>query len=318
MSRGAEDISEFHWLFDMLNHIDLGLVVVNQNYEVTLWNSFIENHSGKSSSTAKGKSLFSLFPNIDEAWLKRKLDNVIALRTSIFVSWEQRPYLFPFKSYRPVTGLADHMYQNITLRPIASANGTINHVCIAVYDVTDAASHKMALSAANKQLEQLSKTDALTELHNRGSLEKALEIIFNSYQNKQSASHSLVMADLDFFKKVNDEYGHPVGDIVLKETAKIMMSSSRRGDFVGRYGGEEFVILLPNTALEGALSFCEKLREKVAAMTVKTDKGDLKVTMSLGVAQLSAADKTTSNWLTRADKALYKAKAGGRNQTIAE
>ncbi|MEL0635527.1 diguanylate cyclase [Marinomonas sp. TI.3.20] len=316
MTNSMEEMAEIHWLFDTLNHIDLGLVIVDQHYKVILWNSFMENHSGKSSSTARNQSLFSLFPDIDEEWLKRKLDNVMALRTSIFISWEQRAYLFPFNSYRPITGLADYMYQNITLRPISNVNGTIEHVCITVYDVTDAASHKLALSTANKQLEQLSKTDSLTELHNRGSLEKALDIIFSSYQQKQEAPHSLVMADLDFFKHVNDNYGHPVGDIVLKEVAKLMIASSRKGDFVGRYGGEEFVIVLPNTALAGAMSFSEKLRKKIEALTINTDKGDIKVTISLGVAQLSPKDQMVSSWLMRADEALYKAKNAGRNQTM--
>lgn len=316
MTSPIGEMTEIHWLFDTLNHIDLGLVIVDQNYKVTLWNSFMENHSGTSSSVARGKTLFSLFPDIDEEWLKRKLDNVIALRTSIFISWEQRAYLFPFKSYRPITGLAEYMYQNITLRPITNVNGAIQHVCITVYDVTDAASHKIALSSANKQLEQLSKMDSLTELHNRGSLEKALDIIFASYQHKQVATHSLVMADLDFFKAVNDNYGHPAGDEVLKEVAKLMMSFSRKVDFVGRYGGEEFIMVLPNTSRDGAMAFCEKLRQKVEAMTVHTDKGDIKVTMSLGVAQLTSTDPTVAAWLMRADDALYKAKSAGRNQTI--
>ena len=316
MPNSLKDIMELHWLFDMLNHIDLGLVVLDQNYKVTLWNSFMENHSGKSSSIAKDQSLFDLFPEIDKEWLQRKLDNVIALKTPTFVSWEQQPYLFAFKSYRPITGLADNMYQNITLRPLANADGTIHHVCIAVYDVTDAATHKLALSSANRQLEQLSKTDALTELHNRGSLEKALSIIFSAYQEKPSSAHSLVIADLDFFKKINDQYGHPVGDLVLKEVAKLMSESTRRGDFVGRYGGEEFVVLLPNTSCEGAASFCEKLRKRVEAASFKTEKGEIKVTISLGVAQLNAKDANTSAWLMRADEALYKAKAAGRNQTV--
>ncbi|REG82581.1 sensor domain-containing diguanylate cyclase [Marinomonas pollencensis] len=316
MPNSLKDIMELHWLFDMLNHIDLGLVVLDQNYKVTLWNSFMENHSGKSSSIAKDQSLFDLFPEIDKEWLQRKLDNVIALKTPIFVSWEQQPYLFAFKSYRPITGLADNMYQNITLRPLANADGTIHHVCIAVYDVTDAATHKLALSSANRQLEQLSKTDALTELHNRGSLEKALSIIFSAYQEKPTSAHSLAIVDLDYFKKINDQYGHPIGDLVLKEVAKLMSESTRRGDFVGRYGGEEFVVLLPNTSSEGAVSFCEKLRKKIEATDFKTDKGNIKITISLGVAQLTEQDVNTSSWLTRADEALYKAKTAGRNQTV--
>lgn len=315
MQSNAEEIMELHWLFDMLNHIDLGLVVVNKQYQVTLWNSFMENHSGKSSSTAKGKSLFELFPDVDEEWLKRKLDNVFNLRTSVFISWEQSPYLFPFKSYRPITGLAEHMYQNITLRPLANADGSLEHVCIAVYDVTDVASHKGALSSANRQLEQLSRMDPLTDLNNRNGLDKALELTFHSFLKKGTGPHSLVMVDLDFFKQVNDTHGHLVGDLVLKEIAQEMLSSTRRGDFVARYGGEEFFILLPNTDRDGAVLFSEKLREKIASMVIKSKVADIQVTVSLGVAELNEKDKSASDWLSRADKALYKAKQSGRNQT---
>lgn len=315
MQSNAEEIMELHWLFDMLNHIDLGLVVVNKQYQVTLWNSFMENHSGKSSSTAKGKSLFELFPDVDEEWLKRKLDNVFNLRTSVFISWEQSPYLFPFKSYRPITGLAEHMYQNITLRPLANADGSLEHVCIAVYDVTDVASNKAALSSANHKLEQLSRMDPLTDLNNRNGLDKALELTFRSFLKKGTGPHSLVMVDLDHFKQVNDTHGHIVGDQVLKEIAQEMLSSTRRGDFVARYGGEEFFILLPNTDRDGAVLFSEKLREKIASMVIKSKEADIQVTVSLGVAELNEKDKTVLDWLSRADKALYKAKQSGRNQT---
>ncbi|MCO4787138.1 MAG: diguanylate cyclase, partial [Marinomonas atlantica] len=119
------DMTELHWLFDMLQHIDVGLVVINKNYEVELWNGFMENHSGVSSTNARQRSLFNIFPSINQNWLQQKLDTVLALRTPIYISWEQRPYLFPFKSYRAITSISELMFQNIVIRPINNANGTV-------------------------------------------------------------------------------------------------------------------------------------------------------------------------------------------------
>ena len=315
MSSNAEDMMELHWLFDMLQNIDVGLVVINDKYEIKLWNSFMENHSGVSSSIAKERSLFSVFPDINSRWLQHKLDNVIALRTPIFVSWEQRPHLFPFKSYRPITGLADKMYQNVVLRPISNADGSVKFVCMVVYDVTDVATNKESLSKANRQLDYLSRIDQLTELQNRGSLDKIFQRTFDGFQEK-GGKHSLVMTDIDYFKNVNDEYGHPVGDLVLKSVAKILSTSIRKADFVGRYGGEEFAILLPNTDAAGGLFFCETVRKKIADTKIETPNGVVSVTMSFGISEADKADKTVSDWLRRSDDALYKAKKDGRNRSV--
>ena len=316
MSNNAEDMMELHWLFDMLQHIDVGLVVLSRHYEIKLWNSFMENHSGVSSSIAKEQSLFNVFPDINAGWLQHKLDNVIALRTPIFISWEQRPHLFPFKGYRPITGIADKMYQNIALRPITNADGSVKYVCMVVYDVTDVATNKESLSNVNRKLDYLSKIDPLTDLHNRGCLDKALNNTFDAYKIDQCGPHSLVMADIDFFKKVNDEYGHPVGDLVLKEVSKILSTSARKGDLVGRYGGEEFAILLPNTDAAGALFFCETVRKKIAEATIKALKSDVSVTISFGISEVEKTDQSMSDWLKRADDALYKAKDSGRNKSV--
>lgn len=315
MSSNAEDIMELHWLFDMLQHIDVGLVVLNDKYEIKLWNSFIENHSGVSSSIAKGQSLFNIFPTINSNWLQQKLDNVIALRTSIFISWEQRPHLFPFKSYRPITGIAEKMYQNVALRPITNADGTVKYVCMVVYDVTDVATNKESLSNANRKLDYLSKTDPLTSLHNRGNLDKVLSNAFDAFKQR-GGSHALVMADIDHFKQVNDQYGHPIGDQVLQAVAKVLSSGARKTDFVGRYGGEEFVIVLPNTDAAGALFFCETVRKKIAEIKVKVADTTVSVTISFGISEASLSDKDVHDWLSRSDEALYKAKESGRNRSV--
>lgn len=310
------DMTELHWLFDMLQHIDVGLVVLDSKYQIELWNGFMENHSGISSTNARNRSLFDIFPTINASWLQQKLDTVLALRTPIYISWEQRPYLFPFKPYRAVTSIAESMFQNVVIRPINNANGSVDHLCIVIYDVTDVAINKAALSAANRRLDQMSKTDGLTDLNNRASLDKAIKLTFEAAEKNGSGPHCLVMADIDYFKKVNDQYGHLSGDAVLQEMGKILSAGSRRGDFVGRYGGEEFCVLLLNTNKEGAFTYCEKIRKQVEENTFKTSKGDLKITVSLGCCELGKQHSSIGEWVESADKALYQAKEGGRNRTV--
>ncbi|MCW9016783.1 MAG: PAS domain-containing protein, partial [Kangiellaceae bacterium] len=100
MSDNIEQLKEFHWMMDMLQNIDVGLIVLNQNNEIQLWNSFMENHSGMLGVNAKGQNLFKLFPDIPADWFKHKVQSVFQLKTRAFSIWEQRPYIFKFKNYR--------------------------------------------------------------------------------------------------------------------------------------------------------------------------------------------------------------------------
>lgn len=122
---------------------------------------------------------------------------------------------------------------------------------------------------------------------------------------------SVVMIDIDFFKRINDTYGHETGDKVLKIFAKTLEKSIRHEDIVGRFGGEEFVIALPNTNIEQALNAAERIRQKIEKMKVKAINGN--ITASLGITELLLTDDEESI-LKRADDALYEAKRGGRNR----
>ena len=135
------DIKELHWLLDIVQCLDVGVIVLDRAYRIEVWNSFMENHSGLGSDEVQGHSLFELFGEIGEAWFRRKVETVVQLGTRAFSLWEQRPYLLHFKSYQPITGQADFMYQNITILPLA-AMGEVEHVCVMLYDMTDAAMHK--------------------------------------------------------------------------------------------------------------------------------------------------------------------------------
>ncbi len=142
------DIKEVHWLLDIVQCIDVGVIVLDRQYQVEVWNSFMENHSGMGPDEVHGKALFTLFPEINETWLRRKVDTVVQLGTRAFSLWEQHPYLMHFKNYQPITGQEDFMYQNVTLLPLAGATGEVEHICVVIYDMTAAATHKKQLAAA--------------------------------------------------------------------------------------------------------------------------------------------------------------------------
>ena len=160
-----------------------------------------------------------------------------------------------------------------------------------------------------KRVEKLSVTDKLTQLYNRVKIEEVFTIEIAKF-HRYNTSFSMILLDVDHFKEVNDEYGHNVGDTVLKEFANIIKSSVRREDIVGRWGGEEFIILTSNCSVASLLSLAEKIRKNI-------EKYDFSVigksTASFGVSILEDTD-TQESMIARADKSLYHAKKTGRNK----
>ena len=146
MSLDSSQLNELHWLMEMLHNIDVGLVVLDREYNIQIFNGFMENHSGLLPREVKGNQLFDLFAEIPQEWFVRKAESVFLLKNKAFTIWEQRPYLFKFDSYRPITGSADYMYQNTTFLPLLSATGEVSHLCLIVYDVTDSAIYKQSLA----------------------------------------------------------------------------------------------------------------------------------------------------------------------------
>jgi diguanylate cyclase len=304
-----------HWQLDMLQTIDVGLVVVDRDYTIKLWNGFMANHSGMSPAKVVGENLFKLFPDIPQDWFKRKAESVFLLKNRCFTHWEQRPHLFHFKAYRPITGATEHMYQNVALIPVSSADGEVDQLSVVIYDVTDIAVGKQQLHEANEQLALLSRTDSLTQLNNRGYWEEAVSREFRRLQ-RTGADACLVMFDIDHFKRINDSYGHPAGDEALRNTARVLQESIRATDVAGRYGGEEFGIVLVETDADGAMVLTERLRSAIEAMTVVHEDYKIQFTISLGVAPWDADLVSHEQWIDCADQALYEAKDSGRNQVI--
>lgn len=305
----------FHWLVDMLESVEVGLVVLDLDFRVQAWNGFMEHHSGITGSHIQNKVLFDVFPDIPQAWLTRKVDAVAMLNTRAFTSWEQRPYLFKFRNTRPITGTEEYMFQNLTISPLTGTNGEVDKICLLIYDVTEFASSKRALERANEQLAKLSMTDRLTGLLNRGTWENLVDAEYERYRRYGQAT-SLVMFDIDHFKPVNDNYGHLAGDEVIRHTAQTARNNIRQSDSAGRYGGEEFGIILPETDAENARIICERIRESIEKSTVETSAGNITYTISMGIAQLTDEPENYMQWMQKADEALYSAKESGRNKVV--
>lgn len=309
------EITEFHWMMDMLQSIDVGLIVLDREYNLQVWNSFMANHSGRPAGEIIGKNLFSIFNDISEEWFKRKLEAVFQLKCRSFTTWKQRPYLFRFKNNRPITGPTDFMYQNVTLLPLTSTDGSVKHVGIIVYDVTDSAVNSIELEKANSSLQAFSRVDHLTQLYNRGYWEQRLEEEF-SRSLRTGQPCSLIMFDIDFFKSINDEYGHQAGDEIIRITADQVRHKIRSTDIPGRYGGEEFGIVLIDTTADSAKIMAERLRKSISALLIDYEGEEITFTISLGISEISAEMSQYNQWLETADQALYQAKNNGRNQVV--
>ncbi|MEI6897083.1 MAG: diguanylate cyclase [Psychromonas sp.] len=307
------ELKDIHWLIDMVQNIDVGLVVIDLEMNVQVWNGFMENHSGLLAKHIIDKKLNDVFTDMPKDWLQQKLDTVCVLKNKAFTTWEQRPYLFKFKSYRPITSNAEFMYQNVTFLPLKDIVNNVTQVCMIIYDVTDVALNKKKVAEANKKLQHLSRTDSLTKLNNRGYWYECCENEFKRQQRALRPS-SLIMLDIDHFKKVNDTYGHPCGDEVIKRVADCLRHNMRATDIAGRYGGEEFVLILVDTELEAARVVVERIRESVEAISFTYQNNNIKVTASFGIAHITDNVSDFRSWIKVADLGMYIAKDTGRNK----
>lgn len=163
------------------------------------------------------------------------------------------------------------------------------------------------------QTRYLSLTDALTGLYNRRHFNAELEREFMR-SKRYGGNLCIAIIDIDFFKKINDTYGHLCGDYVLKEVAYLILENFRKTDMVFRYGGEEFVVIMTETSLENSLIPLERLRKTIENNNFIYKDQKITVTVSIGV-EANQTD-TTDEFLNNADKALYQAKQNGRNQTV--
>ncbi|MBF0605929.1 MAG: diguanylate cyclase [Candidatus Magnetobacterium sp. LHC-1] len=295
----------FSAIFDVVN---IGLVILDSDFKVVHWNRWMQLHSELSSSEAVGMSVFDLYPHLNTTRFLRNLKSVIKLGNNVFFGHKPYKYLFPFKPVGSFSVNYDHMRQNCIMGALRNEQDSTAYVFITVQDVTAQVAHEQTLL-------ELNITDPLTGTYNRRYLETRLSEEFSRYM-RTSKPFSLIMFDIDFFKKVNDTYGHTCGDLILKATASMCLSQLREIDVIARYGGEEFCCVLVETELEGAHTVAERLRKSVMELESNFNNQIVRVTISLGVAQMQADIYSPTVLLEKADGALYEAKKTGRNRVI--
>lgn len=166
-----------------------------------------------------------------------------------------------------------------------------------------------AVTEQSRRLRDMAVTDPLSGAYNRRYLDERARHALDAWQRYRRSS-TMLLIDVDYFKRINDRYGHAAGDTAIKRLVEVISARIRAVDTVCRFGGEEFVVLLPETAMESALSVAEELRARVEAATI-LPQGSM--TISVGVCEVSAADNL-DRWFKLADAALYRAKSSGRNR----
>lgn len=297
----------------------VGIVMVDRRFTIVLWNRFMELNGNVRAEEVLGKNIFDAFPELNRNWLEKKIKSCMILKTPSFSSWRQRPYLLRFKASPTVAGDAEFMYQDVSIFPVRNGEGEVQGACITLQDMTELAENARLLEQAVDQavtLEESSQRDGLTGLYNRKFFDEQItqEILRARRYGWQLA---LALIDADHFKAINDAYGHPAGDTVLRALAGRMQGILRASDTLCRYGGEEFALVLPHITEENASFLLERLRKSIEELEVELeDGGSIRVTISIGLTQL-AEGLTPGEMVRRADEALYAAKEAGRNRVTA-
>lgn len=305
-----------NWLTGpVLEQLNSGVLVVDEEFQLVYLNSFLQRHSGVQLVEVKGKSLFQVFVDAPEAWLRRKFASVLELQSPSFSSWEQRQYVIKLPHLRPVTSSSQYMAQNCTMLPLKDPDGR-RYVCLLIEDATDTFVYQQHLQSTLQKLELSNRIDGLTQALNRRYWEEQLKLEVQRAQRYQQPL-SLLLFDLDKFKQLNDQYGHLGGDSVLVEITARVRGLLRDTDWFGRYGGEEFGIVLTNTALAGAMEVADRICNAVNSKAVLFHEQVIPTSVSIGVAQLqSAGDRAHEVLIGQADMALYNAKRAGRNRVV--
>ncbi len=299
----------------IIDRLNIGIFMVDRQMKVILWNQFMAVHSGLDAAPVLGRNLFEIFPELPRRWLEKKIESVFVLGNFAFTSWEQRPYLFMFLHDRPVTSGIDHMRQSCTFLPVPSISDSnkIDAVCISLMDMTDASIYQTQLEDALSRLQISSRVDGLTQIHNRHYWQQRLQEEIKRVE-RHGGDLSLILFDLDHFKIVNDEHGHLAGDEVLRITAARVRSVLRGSDIFGRYGGEEFAVILPHTNVDAAVIVAERIRQEIRGEPMTYEGKAIPVTASLGIAKWTMNMHTPENLIAAADAALYLCKTHGRDQ----
>ncbi|MDX1390953.1 MAG: diguanylate cyclase [Rheinheimera sp.] len=306
---------QLDWLLQpLLTQLNTGVLVVDARFQLVFFNQFIARRADLNLEQQQGKLIFDVFADLPKAWLQRKLEAVLALQAPVFSSWEQRQYIIKLPHLRPLSSDSQYMAQNCSMLPLTAPDGQTQYICLLIEDATDAYVYQQQLQRSLAQLEQANRTDGLTGVLNRRYWQQQLE-----YELQRAGRYqhplSLLLFDLDKFKQLNDQYGHQGGDAVLIELSALIGGLLRDTDLFGRYGGEEFGIVLPQTDLSGAMHVAKRICAAAEQHQMQFNDQIIRATVSIGVVDFTG--QSIDDLIQQADSALYSAKRQGRNQAVA-
>jgi diguanylate cyclase (GGDEF)-like protein/PAS domain S-box-containing protein len=269
---------------------------------------------------------------VAQKWLGKPLGEIIGRDPlEVFKEWPQLLQRFFFMEYTreevEIPGDPPRTIETI-MTPIFNSEQKLEGRVILAYDITDRKNLEKQLKAANEslqaqlnenerlrlQLQEQAIRDPLTGVYNRRYFAEALENETSRAFREQSP-FSIIILDVDHFKKINDTYGHKCGDLILRSLAKFLQENTRRSDIVCRFGGEEFVILMPDAASDSAYERAELFRSQFAAMVNEYEGKQVTCSFSAGVASFPMHSNSGETLLNMADLALYQSKAQGRNRS---
>ena len=303
-AREASSICQIFTYLHTLESLYDGFHLLDSNRKFLIWSRGAESLLGRSMNEMLGRDWSCKLLGYRDSQGSEITDDDCPLQNAIDSG---RTVMFQMETRR-----ADGHSVRIELQavPLFDAEGTLQGVAEVYRDLARSGGKR---PQEFRELKLAATRDALTNVANRGELETQLTAMVGEFARNPREPFSVIFADADHFKRVNDTYGHQVGDRVLIDLAKLFTRETYSGELVGRYGGEEFVILCPGTDLEQAVRRAERLRNTLGDAKIGGIER-LKVTSSFGVAQAEPGDSVESI-LRRADKALYMAKENGRDQT---
>jgi diguanylate cyclase (GGDEF)-like protein/PAS domain S-box-containing protein len=325
--------------FAILDHAPIGQMVLRDDFVVVFWNRCLESWTGIPRAQLLGKSILDRYPHLGDAKYSDRLASLLKGGPPIIFSSQLHRHIIPaslpggksrfqytvvtaIPAFVPDTHYAMFAIQDVTSLTEAIENHRKAHDCLLAEmeerRKTEAELVKTTeeLTRLNQILHESSVRDGLTGLYNHRYFFQVLNRDFNLARRNES-NYACLLLDLDYFKLINDSFGHPFGDEVLKGVAEVLLERIRETDLVARYGGEEFAVLLPDTDLAGATLLAEDIRAQIAERVFQHGADLVGVTVSIGVGSLREhSPESAHDLLTLTDQALYKAKTTGRNSVF--
>lgn len=298
------------------NKINAGVAITNGAGQVWFWNRWLEEKSGLPVGAVTGKTFGELFPELNNSRFESAI--TAALKYGLTSLLSQSLNKAPLPLFENPASPGERLQQAIHVTPIECPSSE-RFCLIQINDISLAVKKERLLREQAEKLRGLAYIDSLTGIPNRRRMDEYLaDELRRAARGNEPIS--VIMADIDYFKQYNDNYGHQAGDFCLQRVANAIKANLRRpADLVARYGGEEFAIVLPETSMDGAVALADDIRKHIESLSIAHEHSEVTgcVTLSLGVASAVPELQLSENTLlSQADEALYRAKQKGRNRVV--